>query len=259
MKNYFFFALAVLLCACAKPQLDDLTPEKQAEMETSLQKYLASADIPSKPFRVQMSLRFGTEDDTRRVTALFWGNDEERLRLDVMAGVGVTAAKIIEDGQHFLIYSPNDNKAWFYQGATQPLLQVGVPIPFNLGHLADLLNGRYALVFGKECGNSDFLQDGLLRCELTSKPGGDLTVSADGLPQVWRENGKGHGWKMQIFYSEDTPALPYRLNLTMENGKRAIVLVKDRENPARPFSDVRLALPADTLLLPLAKYKSVVR
>ncbi|MDR2055874.1 MAG: hypothetical protein LBQ10_08420 [Desulfovibrio sp.] len=235
-----------------------MTPEKQNEMDNRLRNYLASADVPPAPFRVQMSLRFGTAEDTRRVTALFWGNSEERLRLDVMAGIGVTAAKIVEDGQHFLMYSPNENKAWFFQGAAKPLLQVGVPIPFHLGHLANLLNGRYALVFGKECGQGEFSPDGLLRCELAGKPGGHLAINAEGVPHLWRENGKGGGWEMRIGYGEGAHGLPQRLILTAEDGKRAIILVKERENPASPFTDaqLRLTLPEDTPFLPLAKYKS---
>ena len=244
MKNCFLFVLFALLWACAKPAAVDTTAEKQ-NGAGNLRKYLASADIPSAPFRVQMSLRFGTAEDTRRVVALFWGNSEDRLRLDVMAGIGVTAAKIVEDGRHFLVYSPNENKAWFFQGAAKPLLQVGVPIPFNLGHLANLLNGRYALVFGKECGRGEFLQDGLLRCELAGKPGGSLTIDADGLPRFWHENRKGGGWEMRVVYDEDARGLPHRLILTAEDGNRAVVLVKEREKPATPFTDgqLRLVLP----------------
>jgi hypothetical protein len=261
MKNYFLFVLFTLLCACAKPSAVDMMPEKQNEMGEYLRKYLASADVPTAPFRVRMSLRFGVAEDTRRVTALFWGNSEDRLRLDVMAGIGVTAAKIVEDGRHFLVYSPNENKAWFFQGAEKPLLQVGVPIPFHLGHLANLLNGRYALVFGKDCDRGEFPQDGLLRCELSGRPGGRLTINADGLPHLWHENRKGHGWEMRIVYGEGGHGLPRSLILTAEDGKRAVVLVKERENPAAPFTDgqLRLALPEDTPFLPLAKYKSALR
>ncbi|MDR3358975.1 MAG: hypothetical protein LBN96_09060 [Desulfovibrio sp.] len=260
MKTRVLFALLILLSACAKPAAVDVTEEKRNGMD-NLRNYLASADVPSTPFHVRMSLRFGSAEDTRRVTALFWGNGEDRLRLDVMAGIGVTAAKIAEDDRHFLVYSPNENKAWFFQGTAKPLLRIGVPIPFHLSHLANLLNGRYARVFGKECGQGELSQDGLLRCELAGKPGGSLTIDADGLPRLWHENRKDGGWEMRIVYSEDARGLPHRLMLTAEDGKRAVVLVKEREKPSTPFTDgqLRLALPEDTPLLPLAKYKSVLR
>lgn len=102
--------------------------------------------------------------------------------MDVMAGVGATVANILEDGQHFLVFAPNEHKAYFHQGANKPLLQVGVPVPFNLDHLADLLNGRYAQVFGRDYAEAAVQADGLARYTLEGKPGGSLTLSAQGLP-----------------------------------------------------------------------------
>ena len=257
MKNCLFFVLLVFFCcSCAKPPAVDVEPEKRNGTAGRLQSYLASAEAPFEPFLLRMSLRFGTEEDTRRVSALFWGNSADHLRLDVTAGIGVTAAKIVEDGPLFLLYSPNENKAWFYQGAAKPLLRAGMPIPFDLSHLANLLNGRYALVFGKECGQGEFLRDDLLRCEPGGKLGGELSIGADGLPRLWREKPQGGGWEMRIDYGEGERVLPYRLTLTAENGKRAIVLVKERERPATPFTDeqLRFVLPEDTPFLPLTNY-----
>ena len=55
----------------------------------------------------------------------------------------------------------------------------------------------------------------------------------------------------------DPMPLPHRLNLTHSNGKRAIVLIKDREKPAQAFTKEQMALPLpqDAPLLPLAKFK----
>ena len=184
MKKLALLCCFLLACACARqPSTADLGPEAQARLENRWQKFTAVSDAaPLAPYRLQMSLRFGTEGDTRRVTALFWGNSGRQLRLDVMAGVGAVVAKILEDGQHFLVYSPGENKAYFYQGAAKPLLKVGVPVPFDLGHLADLLNGRYAAVFGAEHTAAALLPDGLARYELSGKPGGSVSLNAAGLP-----------------------------------------------------------------------------
>lgn len=172
MKKLALLCCFLLACACAKqPSTADLGPEAQARLENRWQKFTGASDAaPLAPYRLQMSLRFGTEGDTRRVTALFWGNGGRQLRLDVMAGVGAVVAKILEDGQHFLVYSPGENKAYFYQGAVKPLLKVGVPVPFDLEHLADLLNGRYAAVFGAEHTAAALLPDDLARYELSGKP-----------------------------------------------------------------------------------------
>jgi outer membrane biogenesis lipoprotein LolB len=118
-----------LLCACARqPVMEAPSPEARARLEQTWQRYVAADDaVAPAPYRLQLSLRFGTEGDTRRVTALFWGNGQRKLRMDVMAGVGATVANILEDGQHFLVFAPNERKAYFHQGANKPLLQVGVP------------------------------------------------------------------------------------------------------------------------------------
>ena len=249
----------VLLTACAKQPSLEMTPEAQARLEERWQKFTARGqDAAMAPYRLQMSLRFGTEGDTRRVTTLFWGNSQRRLRMDVMAGVGATVAKILEDGQHFLVYSPTDNKAYFYQGASKPLLQVGVPVPFNLEHLADLLNGRYSQVFGKDFASARFVSGDLAQYTLSGKLGGELTLDAAGLPVAWAEKGdKGKGWKMEVAFDDAASPLPQRLNLAHDNGKRAIVLIKEREKPTAPFTDkqMTLSIPEGVPLLPLSKYQ----
>lgn len=259
MKKILLLCAAVLLCACAKQPPVERGPETQTQLDSRWLKFTAlSAAAPAGPYRLQLSMRFGAKGDTRRVTALFWGNSDRQLRLDVMAGVGAVVAKILEDGQHFLVYSPRENKGYFYQGASQPLLQVGVPVPFDLGHLADLLNGRYAAVFGGSFAAASSLKDGLARYELAGKPGGSLDLNSQGLPVFWRES-PGRGWSMEIAYDDDGhPPLPRRLTLIHSNGKRAILLVKEREKPAGAFTaeQMSLTLPESAPLLPLAQYKN---
>ena len=258
MKKLVIFCCLALLCACARQPALETTPENRVALEQRWQKFAAiGAAEKADPYRLQMSLRFGTEGDTRRVTALFWGNSQRQLRLDVMAGVGTTVAKILEDGQHFLVYSPSENKAYFYQGAAKPLLQVGVPVPFNLVHLADLLNGRYTAVFGNQFDKTAFSADGKAVYDLEGQPGGRLTLNEQGLPVEWQEQPNGKGWSMEIQYSDDAVPLPRRLNLAHSNGKRAIVLIKEREKPSQPFTKEQMALPLpeDAPLLPLAKFK----
>ena len=62
---------------------------------------------------------------------------------------------------------------------------------------------------------------------------------------------------MEILYSDDPRPLPRRLNLAHSNGKRAIVLIKEREKVSQPFTKEQMALtlPDDAPLLPLAKFK----
>ena len=65
--------------------------------------------------------------------------------------------------------------------------------------------------------------------------------------------------KLDKFLLDDAvPPLPRRLTLTHSNGKRAILLIKEREKPAKAFTEeqMRLTLPEDVPLLPLSQYKA---
>ena len=75
---------------------------------------------------------------------------------------------------------------------------------------------------------------------------------------AWAEKGdKGKGWKMEVAFDDAASPLPQRLNLAHDNGKRAIVLIKEREKPAAPFTDkqMTLSIPEGVPLLPLSKYQ----
>lgn len=258
MRKYpFLLCGLVLLCACARhPAVVPDLPEQQAQRDALWKRYTASP-LPPHPYRIQMSLRLGKEGDTRRVVAILWGNNTQELRCDIMAGVGAIVAKIHEDAQRFLVYSPMDNKAYFHNGANKPLLQVGVPIPFNLEHLAALLLGRYAEAFGLTYTTASFDADGRPQYDLEGSPGGRLTLNEAGQPVAWQEHPHGDGWRMQLAYTEEAPSLPRRLTLLHSNGQRALVLVKEREKPAEAFGKAQLALsvPRSTPLLPLSQYK----
>ena len=259
MKKLALLCMALLLCACARQPSAPGSPQGEAgkDLAERWQAYIHAGSGADTPYRLQLSLRFGEEGNTRRVTALLWGNGERELRLDVMAGVGTVVAKILEDGEHFLVYAPLENKAYFHQGATSPLLKVGVPVPFGLARLTALLTGHYAAAFGDAYSDAGLLSDGVAQYTLEGKPGGRLSLDTAGLPVAWRE-GIPNGWRMDIVYDDATPPLPRRLTLNHSSGKRAILLVKERENPASPFTQeqMRLTLPEGAPLLPLSQYRA---
>ncbi|MBD5538410.1 MAG: hypothetical protein HDQ94_00185 [Desulfovibrio sp.] len=259
MKKLALLCMVLLLCACARQAPAPGTPQggEGNALATRWQAYRNAGTGAEAPYRLQLSLRFGEEGNTRRVTALLWGNGERELRLDVMAGVGTVVAKILEDGDHFLVYAPLENKAYFHQGATSPLLKVGVPVPFGLARLTALLTGHYAAAFGDASADASLLSDGVAQYTLEGKPGGLLSLDAAGRPVAWRESA-ANGWRMDIVYDDATPPLPRRLTLTHASGRRAIMLVKERENPPAPFTQeqMRLTLPEGAPLLPLARYRA---
>lgn len=253
MKKYLVSFLLAFVCACA-PKTALVPQEDTGNLEKIWNSMLETASNKEKPYRMQLSLRFGQEGDTRRVTAILWGNGDESMRLDVMAGVGVTIGKVMENGKRFLIYTPREGKAYFQDGAARPLLKIGVPLPFNLSQLGDLLNGNYVDVFGSKYINGSITADGMATYALDGPVAGTLLLNAEGRPESWMQP---RGWKMLITYEEPASTLPHSLKLSNPDGKMAILLVKERDNPSQPFTDkqMELLLPANTPLLPLSKYK----
>ena len=260
MNQRLLLAIAVscmlFLCACARQMPASRPPA--ATDDGRWQRYAALTQSPGAPYRVSMSLRFGEEGNTRRVTALLWGNGESSLRLDVMAGVGALVASAADAEGSFLMYAPRDHVAYRHDGANKPLLKIGVPMPFGLAQLSALLRGQYARVFGTAYRSvlDEPAAEGCLAFLLEGRPGGLLCLDAQGRPVRWQEKeGREHGWLMEIGYDGD--ALPRRLTLSHDNGKRAIVLIKDRETPAKPFpaEAMRLHLPPNTRVLPLENFR----
>lgn len=253
MKKLLFLIMAVLLCSCARPAHQ---PEKQPLAMHAWEKMLRFSSEQHQPYRLQLSMRFGEEGNTRRVTGLLWGNGEDSFRLDVMAGVGATVAMISENGDSFLVYAPRENKAYFHDGPSRPLLKVGVPVPIELSHLAGILTGRFADVFGAAPRNCVAQANGNAICELAGPLPGELTLDGEGVPVRWRQ--QDGGWTLELAYAEDVQFLPKSLKLRNANGKMAVILVKKRESLQVPFTDkqLKLAFPPGTPLLPLSRFKS---
>lgn len=261
LRLLFLFCFLLALNACARPPRSG-TPEAPAAADEVWKRYEAycTAQDPARPYRVQASLRYGKQGDTRRVIVLLWGNGDAPLRLDVTAGVGVTVARIFEDGDEFVVYAPNEHRAYFHQGRQKPLLQVGVPVPFGVADLADALNGRFGLLFGTvRQGDAVVRSNGNLAYVLSpGHTGGILELTPQGVPVYWTENSNtAEAWNIRISYDDSVPPLPRKLEITHTGGQRAILLVKEREFPAAPFtaSQLRLIVPEGTQMLPLRQYR----
>lgn len=248
MKKILLLCLIMLLAACARP-----VPESPLSPEDSMAPWERMLAMPQDaPYRIQLSMRFGEEGDTRRVTALLWGNGQSPLRLDVMAGAGATIAKISEQPGEFLIFVPGENKAYYHDGPTTPLLNIGTPLPLNLGELAALLSGGYRQVFGEKPLSVTPAGENM-EYGLDNPPGGLLSLDNNGLPTLWQLN----GWQLKFAYGDEWPTLPKSLRLTSDKGKFAMILIKEREKIDEPFTSEQmlLALPPATPRLPVATLK----
>lgn len=250
MKKFLLLLLLLVCCSCAKQGPITETPEKeiaQARWDLML------SDPQVEPFRIQFSLRFGEEGNTRRVTGILWGNSPETLRMDIMAGVGVVIARIADSPDKFLLYSPRENKAYAHEGEEKPMLKIGMPLPFTLRMLAALLEGQYASVFGTSYASAEPNSDGTIAYTLNEGPKGLLDVNLEGVPVSWQQGPKG--WRMSIT-PEENSRLPKSLRFSNTNGKIALVLVKEREkSEAFNSEQMELSIPENIPLLPLSKYR----
>ncbi len=254
------FCLIVLgACAGRTPPSVPGASLSAAGTEAARQAYLDASDAAVAspgPFRIGVSLRVGTPEDTRRVTGRIWGNDTLPVRLDVTAGFGSVIARLRESAEAFTVHAPLEKKALVHRGSQRVLLHFGVPVPFGPADLTALALGRFAEVFGRDL-EATSRTDAEGPVFATSAPDGAesalLTLRPDGLPVRWRR--PKSGWEMRVTYDDAGPALPRKIELRHTDGNRAVLLIKSREIPDRPYTDRELALdlPPDTALVPLER------
>ncbi len=262
LRHIALLCLCIALCACAKaPQLP---PPSHIDAEELWQRYSHNTTSQLTPFRSSFSLRFGTEGDTRRVTALLWGNSAQELRLDVNAGIGVTIAKILENHDTFLAYLPTDKLAFFHEGKQKPLFNLGVPIPLSLAHVTHILEGHYSAVFGNTRTDTiEGVSDRTLpehAIQFTLKDTefeGSLVLDTLARPVRWQSEDE-EGWTVLLTY-KNAATTPYKLTMThAETGKKAILLVKERRQNLPQFTEkqMQLTLPDDTIIRPLKEWSA---
>lgn len=252
MKKLLLLILLCLLGACAKKQVEVISPP---EMESANWQKMVdlSASASASPWKTQFSLRYGAEGDSRRVTGIMWGNNDNDIRMDIMAGIGAIIAMIEENGPQFTLFIPQQNKAYTHKGAS-PLFKIGVPVPFDLPKLARLLAGNYTGIFGSSFSKIETASPESATYALGDDSNATLTLNENGQPVIWKE--LANGWQMTIDYNKDGNNLPKKITLQRSDGKRAILLVKDRTASIAPFtaSQMKLELPSGISLLPLAQY-----
>lgn len=256
MKIQFWkWAAVIFLClqatACATNNLSVPTPE---ERDMRWQKFL-SREIETKPYALQGSFRFGNSAGTNRVNYIFWSNGDLPLRVDIMAGVGASIAKITENKDDIVMYFPQDNKAIFMDNFEEmnPLVSLGMPAPLSFYEMSLLLRGGFNKVLRdisldtvkSRRAKEDFEKYTYYFSSV--KMDGTVQLDNDGLPRHCEINNE---WALDLSYEENTH-FPYKVVITsLIDDYRAILLVKDRTYPALyKDEDLRFALPADTKIL----------
>ncbi len=259
MKAFWFvrikYALLVFLCmlatACAG---NNLSMPTQEEQDMRWQKFLAH-DIEVKPYTLQGSFRFGSSSGTNRVNYIFWSNGELPVRVDIMAGVGASIAKITENKEDIVMYFPQEKKAVFMGNFEEmnPLVSLGMPAPLSFYEMSLLLRGGFNKVLqdvSLDTVKSRKAKDDYKKYSYyfsSLKMDGMVQLDDSGLPRYCEINNE---WVLELSYEENTQ-YPHKVVITsLIDDYRAILLVKDRSFPA-PYKDedFKFALPADTEIL----------
>jgi hypothetical protein len=259
-----FLALLLLCAAAGAVCLPACSPRRPAppadaadmpDARALYGEYTAKTARESRrPSRVTASLRFGGNDDGRRIVVLLWKNADGPIRLDARAGIGADVAKIRQDDARFLAYSTQEKRAYQHDGPGRALLAYGLPMPFGLRDLSALLDGDFDAVFGPVPPDDAIgtRKDGPAFALPKPGPGGVLELDRRGMPVKWEEDNAG--WTLRFSYEENgDPPLPKRVEARHPSGRYAVLLVKEREHPEQPFTaeQLELRLPPDTPLLSL--------
>ena len=249
-RAILFCAACLLLTACARqPQLPPLTDAQIADL-TARYDQREKAMHTDQPWRINLALRAGQEQDgkteSRRITALIWGNDVYHgpIRLDVMAGIGATIANVREDAQELVLFLPQDGCALICSGedSRKALQALGVPLPLDLTSMSALLLGRFDALFIPDWKNAGRTPKGQTQVPLISKQGflsGKLTLDDQARPIFWED--PSNGWIMKMAYSLTTDQ-PDRLKARHKDGQFAIVVIKTNETPPAPYTEKQLEL-----------------
>jgi outer membrane biogenesis lipoprotein LolB len=231
MKLRFFAALVLAsLAASCTPG-----PPRLEEGEAALRwQSFAKTAAPSGSSVLGGSLRFGPDNDTRRVTYLLWGNADGPLRLDVQAGAGVVVARARMEEGAVLIHFPQEGKA--YIGADAPdkaLRALGIPLPLSLAELNAFLQGRYGEALGgpsPESSRPAAQGTGIVYAVRGPRGQSLLELSPEALPVGWSVP---RAWSVTVRFDPAT-RLPVRIDGVLPaefpdaDAYRLVLLIKER-------------------------------
>lgn len=261
VRHILLLLLAFGCAACAArapapaPEPQETGTEDRAVL--LWERYVAraqAADEMTGPFRISANITY-SDPRTKgtRASALLWGNGRAEspypLRLDLMGGIGVVAAKAREDEQSLVVYVPDESAVYIQRDGTRSLASFGVPVPLNLADLTLLLSGRSGVLFlprGEALpAEHSLTADGARYAVPDAGLPGVIELSATGAPVLWREL-SDKGWSIAIEPGAVNPLLPKRLNITHPGGYSARILVKDIERISSPYAAAQLDLPLPT-------------
>lgn len=256
------FALLTLLFAltgCPGVQYEETNEELGKVSWANLQDHNAKALKESAPYSASLSFRLKTPKEGFMLGAYVWSNAGPRghhpLRLDLQSSVGSSVAKMLEESDYFLVYDIKNDSAVVSRSPQEALATLGLPLPFSLGDMSMLMNGRYLDFF--TCGDNTrpqlvaTTQEQRSVFEITGGSRmGYLTVNSRGYPLEWREHDEKNGWSMKISYQDAASLManvtplpgPSRIILEHPHGYSININVKSLKKLPAPFTAKQLEL-----------------
>lgn len=252
LKFCFIAGLCLVLNACAASKV---TLPSEEEQKARWEKFITHT-IAEKPYILQGSFRFGDKDNTNRVNYIFWSNGALPLRVDVMAGVGASIAKVREDTEKVLMYLVLEKRAIRMAnfGEINPLVSLGMPVPLSFYEMSLLLRGGFNNVLQEL--HLDSVKSKKAKHEHEKYTYYFSSINMDGLVQLNELGMPVHceidnTWAFDLQYEEKNAVLPYRVVISSLIGDyKAILLVKERSTPpVYKAEDLIFELPKGTEIL----------
>ena len=254
-KAWFPVVCALLLLSgCPTPQYVEIDEALGVASWSDFLTLNKDAGQKAGPYNASVNFRLELPEESHALGAYIWSNGalptHRPLRLDLRNPVGGTIAKLLEEKDFFLIFDIENNQVIVSQNPKEALSALGLPLPFLLGDISLLLNGRYADFFlglKAETQRPRLLYttyDKRSVFKLAQGPlQGDLALDARGRPARWQgEDAKA--WVMELEYQEAAKLTgPQRIKFSHPDGYFLSLQVKTLKKLSKPFAGEQLSLP----------------
>ncbi|MEF2143939.1 MAG: hypothetical protein V3573_00715 [Desulfovibrionaceae bacterium] len=221
--------------------------------------YRIHPDAPA--FVTECSLAWTSGKKSARILLDIWGDfrtpdQPATVRMDAWTNLGGSLSKLRENGHGLAAFYPEQLKGYFHADPIIGARLLGLPFPFSLADLADLLGGNFSNLvpqsYNSVQANADgsftyaFTQ-GRLRSLTLDKSARPLSMSGETtVPEEHREK-LGGIWKIDfLHYPEQQPGTPVvsadRLFLTLPGEHRGSLRIQSRELKLAPWPEEALVL-----------------
>ncbi|MBG0775604.1 MAG: hypothetical protein H0S85_04125 [Desulfovibrionaceae bacterium] len=228
-----------------------------AEARVLYDRFHAAAS-PGAGFSAAASMNLETPSARRRVLLRLWGDAAGPVRLDLLAGVGVTAGLWREGPEGFTAFMPQAATAYRYPSGREGLAAFGLPSPFSLRELALALCGDFAQLFPSEYGRVRVVPGTGFEYSFPRKEGEwRLVLDAAGRPVSCAGGAGESAWRLEVPAWADGNAVagPERLILEWQGGKASLYVREAGFRPDPwPERSLALDLPPGTRLVTVERH-----